>query len=70
MAAGKIKFFSQQKGFGFIAPDDGSPDIFFHVKGLRDRAAEPDLIAGAAVEFTGEPDRTGRPRAIDVVITG
>ena len=69
MTTGKIKFFNTTKGYGFIAPDDGSCDIFFHAKGLRNRTDEPDLEAGAAVEFTGELDRTGRPRAIDVALT-
>jgi len=69
MTTGIIKFFNVQKGFGFVAPHDGSPDLFFHASGLRDRTDEPNLDAGAAVEFTAELDRTGRPRAIDMVLT-
>jgi CspA family cold shock protein len=50
MAAGTVKFFNSQKGFGFIQPDDGSKDVFVHVTALE-RAGISMLSEGQKVRF-------------------
>lgn len=60
MSTGKVKFFNQQKGFGFILDDDTQKDVFVHVTGLIDKIKDDDLVSFDIVE-----DRRG-PKAINV----
>jgi CspA family cold shock protein len=53
---GTVKWFNGQKGFGFIAPDDGSKDVFVHISAVE-RAGMDDLREGQKVEFELEADR-------------
>jgi CspA family cold shock protein len=50
MATGTVKFFNTQKGFGFIQPSDGGPDVFVHVTAVE-RAGLGTLKEGQKVSF-------------------
>jgi len=59
------------RGFGFIAPDDGSGDIFCHSSGLRDQGDRDFLNNGEKVTYDLEEDeRSNRMRAVNVVGDG
>jgi CspA family cold shock protein len=60
MTTGTVKFYNDQKGFGFIQPDDGSKDVFVHATALE-RAGMRGLAEGQKVTFdTAEDRRTGK----------
>jgi cold shock protein len=45
MQEGTVKFFNETKGFGFITPSNGGPDIFVHVSGLIDEIREKSVVS-------------------------
>jgi CspA family cold shock protein len=60
MNTGTVKFYNDQKGFGFIQPDDGSRDVFVHATALE-RAGMRGLREGQKVSFdTAEDRRSGK----------
>jgi cold shock protein len=64
MSTGTVKWFSEDKGFGFIAPDDGSKDVFVHHSAIAGEGYR-SLSEGAKVSFETESDPKG-PRASNV----
>ena len=63
MVKGTVKWFNAQKGFGFIAPDNGGSDAFVHISAVE-RAGISDLREGQKVSFETISDRrTGKMAA-------
>ncbi|HEX5935776.1 MAG TPA: cold-shock protein [Pseudorhizobium sp.] len=55
MATGTVKWFNSTKGFGFIAPDDGSADVFVHISAVE-RAGMGSIVEGQKLGFELERD--------------
>ncbi len=66
MTTGTVKFFNGQRGFGFIAPDDGGSDVFVHVTALE-RAGVQGLAEGQKVEFETRTDPRNGKTAVDTI---
>jgi CspA family cold shock protein len=63
MTQGTVKWFNDQKGFGFIQPDDGSKDVFVHISTVE-RAGVRALNEGQKIAFDVVADRkTGKSSA-------
>ncbi|MCU1674456.1 MAG: cold-shock DNA-binding domain protein [Frankiales bacterium] len=65
MPEGVVTWFNADKGFGFLAPDDGGPDVFLHVTALADDESLFALAPGERVEYQLEHGDRG-PLARDV----
>jgi CspA family cold shock protein len=64
MITGTVKFFNTTKGFGFIAPEDGSKDVFVHISAVE-RSGMGPLVEGQKVNFEVQADPRG-PKAINI----
>lgn len=62
---GTVKFFNADKGYGFIAPEDGSADAFVHISAVE-RAGMITLIQNQRVSYDLEEDRRGKSAAVNL----
>jgi cold shock protein len=65
VSTGTVKWFSAQKGFGFIQPDDGSKDVFVHISAVE-RSGMDNLREGQKLRYEVEQDRQGRASATNL----
>lgn len=64
---GTVKWFSGQKGFGFVSPDEGGDDLFVHQTEIQSEGFRT-LREGQKVEFRVDSKEDGRSKAVEVVI--
>jgi cold shock protein len=65
MPVGTVKFFNTEKGYGFIAPDDGAPDNFVHISAVE-RAGMGTLNKDQRVKYELETDNRGKTSAVNL----
>jgi cold shock protein len=68
LATGTVKWFSDEKGYGFITPEDGSKDLFVHFSGIAGEGFK-SLSEGARVEYEATEGQKG-PQATNVRLVG
>ncbi|MEL6567415.1 MAG: cold-shock protein [Pseudomonadota bacterium] len=68
MATGKVKWFNDQKGYGFIKPDDGGSDIFVHISAVE-RSGLRSLQEDQAIQYELYTDeRRNKTSAVDLKV--
>ncbi len=68
MTTGTVKWFNPTKGYGFIAPDDGSKDAFVHISAVE-RAGLRGLSEGQRVEYELQRGQQGKFSAENLKVT-
>ncbi|HIJ61940.1 MAG TPA: cold-shock protein [Rhodospirillaceae bacterium] len=68
MPIGTVKWFNGTKGYGFISPENGGPDVFVHISAVE-RAGLSNLNEGQKVSFNEERDpKKGKSSAVDIKV--
>ena len=67
MITGKVKFFNAQKGYGFIAPEDGGKDAFVHISAVE-KAGLSGLDQDQRVSYELETDQRGKTSAVNLQV--
>ena len=65
MTTGTVKFFNENKGYGFIAPDDGGNDAFVHISAVE-RSGMRTLRQDQRVSYDLQEDRRGKMAAVNL----
>jgi cold shock protein len=65
MPTGTVKFFNEQKGYGFIQPDEGGQDAFVHITAVE-RAGMRTLRENQRIGYDLEQDRRGKMAATNI----
>jgi cold shock protein len=65
MTTGTVKFFNEQKGYGFIQPDDGGKDAFVHISAVE-RAGMRSLRENQRVAYDLQDDNRGKASAVNL----
>ncbi|MHA3791363.1 cold-shock protein [Sphingomonas sp. YL-JM2C] len=65
MPIGTVKFFNADKGYGFIAPEDGGDDSFVHISAVE-RAGMATLNKDQRISYEIETDRRGKSSAVNL----
>lgn len=65
MPTGTVKFFNADKGYGFIAPEDGGNDAFVHITAVE-AAGMSTLTQDQRVSYDLEPDKRGKVAAVNL----
>lgn len=68
MIKGALKTWKEDRGFGFISPDDGGKDIFIHISALKGTSRRP--VAGDVIYYQVARDNRGKYKAINAYIEG
>ncbi|MGE4322569.1 MAG: cold-shock protein [Sphingobium sp.] len=67
MPIGTVKFFNADKGYGFIAPEDGGNDSFVHISAVE-RAGMATLQKEQRLSYEIETDRRGKQSAVNLEV--